>query len=514
MQREFGRFVYLADCVPTPAPSGGTDLKDSAYRQFELKLPATTGTRLPSLSDALSRLRGPTAPPGGGPAPVPEVVDAGEFRAELVGVFLVLVAVGGALVSTRLWVPLMVTSVVGCAFVLGVHAWRERGERPAPSAPPPALSLPSAPALLYDLGDAAICERAELAASIPRLLQQANACWLVTSATRVADTRRNAGAGTSIDRVLATIAPWAPVPVNVPAWCVQTSGLRLVFLPDELLVVTYDATWTVPYEELEVVVEQRLFAEEGPRPLDAQQDGTTWRYVRKDGSPDLRFADNAQIPWLQYGNLTLRTKSGWQATIQVSRPDVARHAADGLQTIARGSRPPPPVPVAPPVEPPRNLVSAPPHPSTPAAPAASGRPSTSRPPPPPAAALSAPPPTPTDDAELLGFTLTVLKAVAVADRKFTEEEMVEVREAARALCPGATWTIADPALEERARRQSADAPALDEALARLRGCATPWRQQLVAKAHRIAGADTKVTPKERERLAQIESALAPVRMDP
>jgi len=469
-------------------------------------------------------------------------------------VFLLLVAVGGAMISTRLWGPLMATSALGCTLVLAVQAWNTRDKRPAaPSLPPP--PPPSQPTLLYDLDDATLRARAELAASVPQALQQANAIWLITSATRVDDTRRNAGAGTSVDRVPARVHAWAPVPVNVYAGCVETPEMRLVFLPDALLVVTRDATWPIPYESLEVTTHERRFAEEGPRPLDAQQDGSTWRYVCKDGSPDLRFSDNVQIPWLVYCNLSLRAQSGWQTTLQLSRPALAQQAAEALKKLSRGVRPtpvalppapqpqppappplvlpprPPPPPAQPqfvlPPRPPPTPAQPPPPPSSPApslwaalalhpvAEANRGRHAgsdfvefaltPSAPPAPPA-----PPPTTTDpDNEgALGWAMTVLKAVAVADRKFTEDEKIEVRDALRALCPRATAAITDFSLDERIRRHPADLPALDTALAALAVCPPAWRQQLVVKAHRIAGADTKITPKEQERLAQIEQALA------
>lgn len=552
MQCTPGGFVYLADCAPTVQPVA--EHPDSAvYRQFAMSPQGLSGTALQSLSEALVRLR---IRPGSDLLSAADTPPGEESAIERAGVFLLLVAVGGAMVSTRLWGPLMATSVLGCTLVLGLQAWKARDKSPTAWPQPPALT-PTQPTLLYDLQDTTLRERAEVAASVTQTIQQTNGLWLITSSARVDDTRRNAGAGTSVGRVAANVVSWSPVPVNVYAGCVQTPEIRLVFLPDALLVVTRDATWPIPYESLEVTTHDHRFAEDGPRPLDAQQDGNTWRYVCKNGSPDLRFSDNAQIPWLVYCDLRLRAQSGWQTTLQLSRPSLAHQAAEALRTLARGVQlapipPAPPLPPARPSAPPPQPVpvgqfpifgapqpiAPPPPPPPPPSPPPPPRPQSQPPTPSPWAALALrpaaeplkgqrlesdfiefahtspapPPPAPTathpDNESMFASAMTVLKAVAVADRKFTEDEKVEVREALRALCPRATSPLIDFALDERIRRHPADLLALDAALSALAACPAAWRQQLVVKAHRIAGADTKITPKEQERLAQIEQALA------
>ena len=55
------------------------------------------------------------------------------------------------------------------------------------------------------------------------------------------------------------------------------------------------------------------FNEEGTVPSDSHVIGTTWAKANKDGSRDRRFANNYQIPVVQYGILTLKSASGlWE----------------------------------------------------------------------------------------------------------------------------------------------------------------------------------------------------------
>ena len=48
---------------------------------------------------------------------------------------------------------------------------------------------------------------------------------------------------------------------------------------------------------------------------------------------------------------------------------------------------------------------------------------------------------------------------------------------------------------------------LYDAFDQLAAMSEPWRRALVGAAHRVANADARLTPKERERLVEIEMRL-------
>ena len=47
-------------------------------------------------------------------------------------------------------------------------------------------------------------------------------------------------------------------------------------------------------------------------PRDAERIGNTWKYVNIGGGPDRRYKNNAQLPIMRYGELTLTAPAGIQ----------------------------------------------------------------------------------------------------------------------------------------------------------------------------------------------------------
>ena len=64
------------------------------------------------------------------------------------------------------------------------------------------------------------------------------------------------------------------------------------------------------------------FIENGKVPNDTEITGYTWKYVNKNGSPDNRFSDNAQLPKCRYGELHIYALDGFNTTILVSNPNL------------------------------------------------------------------------------------------------------------------------------------------------------------------------------------------------
>jgi hypothetical protein len=60
------------------------------------------------------------------------------------------------------------------------------------------------------------------------------------------------------------------------------------------------------------------FVEEEKVPEDCRVLGSTWAKANKDGSRDRRFADNYQIPTVEYGQLVLKSSNGLWEEFQFS----------------------------------------------------------------------------------------------------------------------------------------------------------------------------------------------------
>jgi hypothetical protein len=91
----------------------------------------------------------------------------------------------------------------------------------------------------------------------------------------------------------------------------------LYFMPD--LILYWDRRFgAISYDDFQVQQSSTRFIEDGFVPADATHVGTTWRYVRRDGGPDRRFNNNAQLPILQYGTLAFQSSRGLNIYLQTS----------------------------------------------------------------------------------------------------------------------------------------------------------------------------------------------------
>lgn len=74
------------------------------------------------------------------------------------------------------------------------------------------------------------------------------------------------------------------------------------------------------------------FLEHEVVPPDAVVVGQTWEKVNKDGSRDMRFRDNDQIPIVQYGRLLFTSPGGVQEEYQFSNAIAAGEFARAFDT--------------------------------------------------------------------------------------------------------------------------------------------------------------------------------------
>lgn len=91
----------------------------------------------------------------------------------------------------------------------------------------------------------------------------------------------------------------------------------------------------IEHRELSLKFVGTDFLEEEHVPSDAQQVGYTWKKANKDGSRDLRFNDNHQIPILAYGELELSSPTGLREVYMFSRRDSARQFHSAYETCRR-----------------------------------------------------------------------------------------------------------------------------------------------------------------------------------
>jgi hypothetical protein len=191
--------------------------------------------------------------------------------------------------------------------------------------------------LSYDLADARLGEQIALVHTVGDQLSRAGGLWRIAAMHEVDDVKRNAGAGLLIRRTPVRCLRRDPplVVTNVQPWLLSAGKQHLCFLPDRLLVSDENGLAALRYEELSVAFREARFVEEGAVAPDAEQVGTTWRYVNKKGGRDKRFRDNREIPILRYGEIEMMAASGWSWLLQSSGCQAGRCAADALRQLSK-----------------------------------------------------------------------------------------------------------------------------------------------------------------------------------
>jgi len=167
-------------------------------------------------------------------------------------------------------------------------------------------------------------------------LARCSGCWHISASGEVTDRKYHAGASELVERKNTTIKATPPgfIKTNIETIAIGVGRQILHFFPDRLLVFDNGRVGAVAYENLKVNVTQTRFIE-GSAPRDARVVDQTWKYVNKKGGPDLRFANNPQLPICLYDELHLQSSSGLNELIQVSRCDVGEAFAKAVQALAQ-----------------------------------------------------------------------------------------------------------------------------------------------------------------------------------
>jgi uncharacterized tellurite resistance protein B-like protein len=343
--------------------------------------------------------------------------------------------------------------------------------------------------IFYDVDDQEVVERIAIANSVGQALSSATRLWHIFYSVSTDDWKKNAGASALIRRtsIRATVGALPQIGLNIEPWCIPFGPQRLLFLPERLIVWDGKNLAGVPYEDLEISSETTRFIEEGTIPKDSQQVGVTWRYVRRDGGPDLRFNNNCQLAILEYGRLQLSSRSGLKVVLQTSAPAAVIGAANVLLALSRRAV--------------RNVEVKPTEPDYQPAPEVS-RDSAWHPP-----VNESPPESRSDPAVRLALSVcTLLKYIASADRRLAREEVEFAENVIRSVLP-AGYAHAE-ALVSSFRTIPVDAETISMATTVLASTTEQYRTWTIDVLKRLSLADGKATPKEMERLEEVSRALS------
>ncbi|WP_407370415.1 hypothetical protein ABFU49_16985 [Xanthomonas campestris pv. campestris] len=134
------------------------------------------------------------------------------------------------------------------------------------------------------------------------------------------------------------VLPQRPPPfvkTNIKTIAVNVGTQALHFFPDRVLIYDANGVGAVGYKELQVLVSSTRFIEDGSVPRDATVVDRTWRYVNKKGGPDRRFKDNRELPVCQYEEVALRSDTGLNELLQISRLGSGAGFASAIAGLSR-----------------------------------------------------------------------------------------------------------------------------------------------------------------------------------
>ncbi|NET71395.1 MAG: DUF4236 domain-containing protein [Sphaerospermopsis sp. SIO1G2] len=181
--------------------------------------------------------------------------------------------------------------------------------------------------LLYELEPDAE-QRYEKLIEAMDCMASCNKLWHIESEGQVYDRKYHGGASGIIDRKPTVIGKTAPqfLKTNIVVPVLGVGKQTMHFFPDRVLIYETGKVGAVSYQNLDVQTFISNFIEDKGVPKDSRVVDRTWQYVNKNGGPDRRFANNPEIPVVEYEYVHFRSGSGLNEQICLSKVG----ASDGL----------------------------------------------------------------------------------------------------------------------------------------------------------------------------------------
>lgn len=194
--------------------------------------------------------------------------------------------------------------------------------------------------LLYDL-EPDVADAYEALHNALTGIQDSSSVWHIAAQGDTRDRKYHAGASTLVERspIRLRKGQLARIKTNVEIPLVPAGRQQLAFFPDRLLVLDLDRAGAVPYDELNIKIDETRFVESGSVPPDAEIVDHTWKYVNKKGGPDRRFKDNRQLPIALYEDIHLISRTGLNELFEVSRLGLGEPLKRAIAGMAALSQP-------------------------------------------------------------------------------------------------------------------------------------------------------------------------------
>ncbi|WP_033483364.1 DUF4236 domain-containing protein [Xanthomonas citri] len=167
-------------------------------------------------------------------------------------------------------------------------------------------------------------------------LRQSKAIWDITSDRDTDRVRERSAASRTLDRKPVQIHFSSSELVRFAGHAMRfgnINGEDILIYPGVVIMPRADGAFAlIELREVDLQYHVVGFLEHEVVPPDAVVVGQTWEKVNKDGSRDMRFRDNDQIPIVQYGRLLFTSPGGVQEEYQFSNAIAAGEFARAFDT--------------------------------------------------------------------------------------------------------------------------------------------------------------------------------------
>ena len=148
--------------------------------------------------------------------------------------------------------------------------------------------------------------------------------WSIIESENVYNKKYEAGAGSTIRRTRCEALTKIPFPFKTNTSDIivfKTNKGKIVFLPDRIIFKRGLRIGALYYKDIHIWQDTCQFIETEEVPCDSPIVNYTWKYVNKNGDPDLRFKNNKRFAVCKYGELIIQG-DGINIVIMYSDPDV------------------------------------------------------------------------------------------------------------------------------------------------------------------------------------------------
>jgi hypothetical protein len=159
-------------------------------------------------------------------------------------------------------------------------------------------------------------------------------CWDVTSSVQIDRYKTRSSADHSIDRQVTGLkfSSLDFIESEYPALFFRNiNGADLYFYPAFLVAFRSKTDFAlVEYKDISITYVSVNFVETETIPKDSTIVGETWKYCNKNGSRDMRFSNNYEIPIALYGEIMLKSEAGLNEAYMFSNADSTKNFATNL----------------------------------------------------------------------------------------------------------------------------------------------------------------------------------------